>query len=147
MKKKYGFTLIELMVVIAIVGILMAYAIPAYNRQVIRAKRSEALTILVEISAAQEKHNAKIEYSQFALNLFGVESATNLGLPVGFHGGASGVTNDYTYSSVLDPARGGYVLTAVALGTTQVNDNFGADNCTTLSLDGLGVKTELSCWQ
>lgn len=45
MKKNQGFTLIELMIVIAIIAILMAYAIPAYKDYTIRAKAGEGLTL------------------------------------------------------------------------------------------------------
>ena len=51
-----GFTLIELMVVLLIVGILGAVAVPAYRQHVIRAQRTEAKTALLRLAANQERH-------------------------------------------------------------------------------------------
>ena len=45
MRKMHGFTLIELMIVIAILGILMAIAIPAYQDYAVRAKASEGINL------------------------------------------------------------------------------------------------------
>ena len=56
---KTGVTLIEIMVVVAIVGFLAAIAIPAYNNYVTRSRRSDAFTALETVRAAQEMYRAE----------------------------------------------------------------------------------------
>lgn len=51
-----GFTLIELMIVVAIVGILAAIAYPSYAEQMRRAKRSDAQTAILEVSQLLQRH-------------------------------------------------------------------------------------------
>ena len=67
-----GFTLIELMIVVAIIGILAAVALPAYQDYTIRAKASEL------ILAASSARTGISEYQQSKGNLTGVGSAVSI---------------------------------------------------------------------
>lgn len=53
-----GFTLIELMIVVAVVAILAAIALPAYNEQVRKSRRSEAIAAVGQVQLAMERWRA-----------------------------------------------------------------------------------------
>ncbi len=82
-KKQKGFTLIELMIVIAIIAILMSYAIPAYRDYTVRTKVGEGLSI----SAGLRSHISEAWVSSEDITTY---SSGNNGIPL-----AASVTGSY----------------------------------------------------
>ena len=55
-KKNSGFTLIEVLIVVAILGILMSIAVPAYTEYIVRAHRAAAQQFLLDVAQRQEQY-------------------------------------------------------------------------------------------
>src|SRR5690606_935605 len=136
-----GFTLIELMIVVGIVGILAAIAYPNYTEYVQRGNRSEGQALLNDAAASQERF--------FAQNNGYVTTAADIA-KLGMRGtSGTTVTSDtgkYTLTVGTSANDGGYTLTA-----TQ---HFGDATCGNLTLNALGVKgrtgsgkTVEQCWK
>lgn len=125
MKQCRGFTLVELMVVVAIVGLLAAVALPSYQNHVIRAARVAAQSEMLELASMQEK--IFLNSNSYA---FSVSAAYN-GQSSGGLGRTSGKTTDGKYVLSLRDASGAllsapsqtFVLTATPVaGSTQAGD-------------------------
>ena len=142
-----GFTLIELMIVVAIVGIIAAIAYPAYQDYLTRTKRTVATSTLLQVSGRQEQYYT--ENRQYAATL------TELGYPANpFYVDASGTpaaadATDMIYRlEVARPTVSTYTLSAVPVQYQATEDT----KCGTLTLDNRGTKTESGngslkdCW-
>ncbi|MDQ0073246.1 type IV pilus assembly protein PilE [Variovorax boronicumulans] len=77
-----GFTLIELMIVVAIVGILAAIAYPAYTDSVLKGKRAQARTALLELMQQQERYmTQRNAYLDFTTGATGTVTQATTSLP------------------------------------------------------------------
>ena len=95
-----GFTLIELMIVVAVVGVLAAIALPSYRSYIVRAARTEAQTELLELASLQEK---------IFLNSNGYSASVSVaynGTSAGGLGRTSGTTKDGKYGLALFDTTG-----------------------------------------
>ncbi len=130
-----GFTLIELMIVIVIIGILFAVALPSYQSSVLRGHRADAQGILMNISAREERFMAQN-------NTYTTDINTAAGLNIG-----TTTSNNGYYNLSVAACGGGiatcYLLTATATGG-QANDT----DCATITLSSTGVTsgTTANCW-
>lgn len=137
--RKAGFTLFELMVTVAVVGILAAVAYPSYRDQVLRSGRSEAKAALADAVARQEKFllNNKTYTDSLGADGLNMNAATESG-----HYQVSVVA-----PTVACPIARCYVVQAVPQGA-QTNDT----RCATLSMTSRGEKLEsgtgtvTDCW-
>jgi type IV pilus assembly protein PilE len=79
-RRSFGFTLIELMIVVAVIAILAAIAFPSYQNYVRNAQRSDGMTALMGIALAQERHRANnVAYAGSVADLAGINAQSPVG--------------------------------------------------------------------
>lgn len=136
-----GFTLTEIMIVVAIIGIISAFAYPSYVEQIRKSKRSDAKIALQQIAQRQESHFIK-NYS-YAATLTALGYAANT-IP----------SPESDYSLTVSAATATtYTIQATPASTSgQVKDN----KCANFTLDHMGRKvakdssgavTTDKCWR
>lgn len=123
-KKSTGFTLIELMITVAIIGILAAIALPAYTEQVRKSRRAEVRTILLEGSQWMERFFT--ENQRYSSNQAGVATSDANLFPLAFNFSPKGVlAADASYTITLSNlSPNTYTITATAQGS-MVDDKCG----------------------
>lgn len=127
-----GFTLIELMIVVAVVAILAAIALPSYQEHVRKSRRAQAKADLVEYAQLAERHHT-VNHSYVGFTLPASKSPRD------------GAADYYSLGFKPLPTSKKLVIEAIPRGVQS------ADRCGTLTINQAGVKTHSSgtysdCW-
>ena len=134
MKSTNGFTLIELMIVVMIVGVLMAIALPSYKDYVLRSHRADAQSSLVDIAARQERFVAQ-------RNFYTTEISAGTGLNLG---SANSKENYYTLE--VEACATGTIATCYLITATAAGSQASDTGCTEMTYDSTGTKGPAACW-
>ena len=140
MHPQRGFTLIELMITLTIVGILAAIAYPSYTDYVVRSRRSEAKQGLIEVAQMLERNytvaNTYVNYpngSPIVVNSLAASGG------LGCVPRNCGETQTYAITFAAgSPTGNGFTLYATAVGAQLTGEL--RLNCALLSLDNFGQK-------
>ena len=132
-----GFTLIEIMIVVAIVGILSSIALPSYQKYVLRSHRTAAISALQDLASRQTTYFSTNNAYTASLTALGYSADPN---PVPNAG-------DAYYNIAAAVTATSFTLTATAINN-QVKDT----DCVNFVINDLGVKTvsgsstSAACW-
>lgn len=146
-KRQSGFTLIELMITVAIIAILSAVAYPAYTQYIIRGKRSAAASFIVTVANRQEQSmlNAR-SYFSIPAGTAAQWTAVNMTVP-------SEVSTNYTVTVAADntttPPTWAVTATPIA-GTTQATKDTACGSLTYNQAGAKGISgtgTVANCWK
>jgi type IV pilus assembly protein PilE len=141
MKKVNGFTLVEMLIAVAIVGILAAIAYPSYMDYVRKSNRAEAKTELMDVATRLQRC-----YTSFAR----FDDSANCPVYADLtDGNGIDTRGKGLYNIRITALDGGstrttYELSAVAVESPQTEDTM--NGCEILSLSHTGVRTPQICW-
>lgn len=111
MRSQKGFTLIELMLVVVIIGVLSSIALPSYNKYVVKSKRTAAQAALSEFASAMERHRLRTGTYIGAVDGDGKPVIFSDQVPI------DGGSKTYDLTAELDATT--YTLTASPVGSQQ----------------------------
>lgn len=137
MKAQNGFTLIELMITVAIIGILSAIAYPSYTQYIVKSNRSAAEGFMLTVAGKQEQYMLDARMYATSMTLLGITSPSE-------------VSQNYSVTVSANNATTppSYTVTATPTGSQASRDT----KCATLTLDQTGAKgksgtgTLADCW-
>lgn len=133
MSKSNGFTLIELIIALAITSILVVLSISIYTSHIQKSRRIDAVNALLSISLAQERYRSNnLTYGTLAQ----------------VWGGVTTTAGGYYTLTISNVGASSYTITATATGS-QANDAANGTSCTSLTLassSGTVSKTPAACW-
>ena len=134
-----GFTLLELMIVVAIIAILALIAVPMYGDYIRKSRRADALQRMQQIALAQERFRAENPgYTSTWATLGGDPDVTN---PTAL--GEWFDWSDVTVDNTATPPT--YTITVTAVDA-QEKDKADGVSCTSLTVDQAGTRTAAECW-
>lgn len=128
MKKQLGFTLIEVMIVVVIIGILASIAYPSYTNYVLRTNRAEGAAHIMRVLQAQERHHSQ--------NMTYTATLTDLGIP------ESSETNRYRITEI-EACTGSSLAHCVQVTATATRDD---PTCLTMTRTSRGAPSPEGCW-
>lgn len=130
-QKHSGFSLLELIMALMVFSIVAVIAVPAYQQQLYKSRRSDAQASLISLQLAQEQYRANC--LQYATTL---ASNSNCNPDGHYTLSASAISaNHYYQLSIQSATSNSYILTATA---TEIQS--GDSHCQTLSIDQSGTK-------
>jgi type IV pilus assembly protein PilE len=138
--KHSGFSLIELMVVVVIIGILASIAVPSYTAYVENGRRAEGKSFALDIASRQERHFT--QYSRYAESLTATDE-TGLGM-------LNDDSENAAYKAEVDVDNGNttYVMTLIPAITDAECDELTLSNTGQRGANGVVTGAIVSsCWR
>ena len=125
-----GFTLIELVIVMALLGILLAIAVPTYREHMRKAARADAQSFLTDVASRQQQY--LVDKRRYATSVAALSMAPSSHI--------QGKFEDPIAVDAPDVVPPTFRITARAIGDQAY------DKCPTLTLDSAGNRGPAGCW-